>query len=170
MLGLFESDGASWNAHDCIPEDGFQYGRIEPDLDRIGPYLERAMERVPIARNAGIKSFFCGPESFTPDGHPIIGESSELRNYYVAAGMNSLGILTGGGVGLVLARWIKDGRAPHDVDVTSMDATRFRRYQNNPLYREQRAGETLGNTYKVHYPDKQPRSCKSLTFCYCVMI
>ena len=101
MLGLFETDGASWNADggDGVPEDGFAFGSIEPDYDRMGPYLEMATKRVPIAEHAGVKSFFCGPESFTPDGNPIVGESSEIRNYYVAAGMNSVGILTGGGGG-----------------------------------------------------------------------
>ena len=63
--------------------------------------------------------------------HPIVGESSELRNYYVNAGFNSVGILTAGGVGKILAQWIKDGHAPSDVDVTAMDATRFKNYQNN---------------------------------------
>ena len=146
MLGLFETDGASWNADggDGVPEDGFAFGSIEPDYDRMGPYLEMATKRVPIAEHAGVKSFFCGPESFTPDGNPIVGESSEIRNYYVAAGMNSVGILTGGGVGMVLARWIKEGRAPCDVDVTAMDASRFQRYQCNPMYRRDRTGETLG--------------------------
>ncbi len=146
MIGLFETDGASWNGDDGrgVPEDGFAFGSIEPDYDRMGPYLEMAMKRVPVSEHAGVKSFFCGPESFTPDGNPIVGESSEIRNYYVAAGMNSVGILTGGGVGLVLARWIKEGRAPCDFDVTAMDASRFERYQCNPTYRRDRAGETLG--------------------------
>ena len=159
MLGLFETQGASWNV-DSIPEEGFVYGQIDPDWERMGPYLESAMERVPIAKTAGVKSFFCGPESFTPDGYPIVGESSEIRNYFIAAGMNSVGILTGGGVGKILAHWIKDGRPPTDVDITAMDATRFKPYQNNPMYRQDRSGETLGNTYKTHYPDKQPHSCR----------
>jgi 4-methylaminobutanoate oxidase (formaldehyde-forming) len=145
MLGLFETQGASWNV-DSIPEEGFVYGQIDPDWDRMGPYLEMAMDRVPIAKTAGVKSFFCGPESFTPDGYPIVGESCEIRNYYIAAGMNSVGILTGGGVGKILAHWIKDGRPPTDVDTTAMDATRFKTYQNNPKYRRDRSGETLGNT------------------------
>jgi len=124
----------------------------------MGPYLKAAMERVPIASTVGVKSLFCGPESFTPDGNPIVGESSELRNYYVADGFNSMGILTGGGVGKILAQWIKVGHAPSDVDVTAMDATRFKNFQNNPKYRQHRLGEALGNTYKTHYPDKQPHT------------
>ena len=116
MLGLFERMGASWNVHK-IPET-FSFGEINADWDRIGPYLLEAMKRVPITEQVGTKALFCGPESFTPDGNPIVGESSEIRNYYVAAGMNSIGILTGGGIGKILAQWIQDGRAPNDVDVT----------------------------------------------------
>jgi len=158
MLGLFERKGAPWNL-EGIPKD-FSFGEVNPDWDRMGPYLEEAMERVPITANVGAKSFFCGPESFTPDGNPIVGESAEIRNYFVAAGLNSIGILTGGGIGKLLAQWIRDGMPPSDTDVTAIDATRFHRYQNNPRYRAERVGETLGNTYKVHYPDKQPKSCR----------
>ena len=101
MLGLFESMGAPWNATalDGIPED-FSFGEINPDWDRMGSYLEEAMKRVPMTESLGAKGakkFFCGPESFTPDGNPIVGEAAEVRNYYVAAGLNSIGILTGGG-------------------------------------------------------------------------
>jgi hypothetical protein len=95
MLGLFEREGATWNAQQ-IPSE-FSFGEIEPDWDRMGPYLERAMEIVPATMNVGAKKLFCGPESFTPDSGPIVGEAPELKNYYVAAGLNSIGILTGGG-------------------------------------------------------------------------
>lgn len=159
MLGLFEPKGAAWKP-EGIP-DSFSFGEIEPDWDRMGPYVEAAMKRVPAVENVGIKAFFCGPESFTPDNAPIVGESPELRNYYVAAGLNSIGILSGGGVGQVLARWIKDGHAPNDVDVTGINANRFHRYQSNVGYRQVRAGEALGNTYRVHYPDQQLKTCRN---------
>lgn len=119
------------------------------------------MKRVPSLQNAGIKSFFCGPESFTPDNAPIVGEAADLRNYFVAAGLNSVGILTGGGVGKILAQWIYDGRAPSDVDVTGIAASRFHPYQCNLEYRSKRVEEALGNTYKVHYPDHQPETCRA---------
>ena len=163
MLGLFELMGASWQTEQ-IPEEGFSFAEINADYDRMGPYLEEAMKRVPITETVGAKTFFCGPESFTPDGNPIVGESAEVRNYFIAAGLNSIGILTGGGIGKILAQWIRDGRAPCDVDVTAIDASRFHKYQNNPMYRADRVGETLGNTYKVHYPDKQPKTCKFVKF------
>ena len=74
------------------------------------------MNRVPATLTAGVKKFFCGPESFTPDLSPVIGEAPELKNYFVAAGLNSIGILTGGGVGRMLASWIAHGKP--DVDIT----------------------------------------------------
>ena len=97
MVGLFEPECAPWNV-EAIP-DSFSFGEIQPDWDRMGPYLARAMDRVPISHDTGIRKFFCGPESFTPDLAPVVGEAPELRNYFVAAGLNSIGILTAGGLG-----------------------------------------------------------------------
>ena len=109
LVGFFEPVAAPWGV-DGIPKD-FAFGEIKPDWDRMMPYVEIAMERVPIVKETGIHKFFCGPESFTPDGGPMIGEAPELKNFYVAAGLNSLGILQGGGVGKILAQWIVDGSA-----------------------------------------------------------
>jgi glycine cleavage system aminomethyltransferase T/glycine/D-amino acid oxidase-like deaminating enzyme len=159
MLGFFEWEGAAWKP-EGVPLD-FSFGELDPDWDRMMPYVEQAMKRVPAAENVGVKALFCGPESFTPDNRPIVGESPELRNYYIAAGLNSIGILTGGGIGKILAQWIQQGCSPHDIDVTAIDASRFQRYQSNITYRNDRTGEALGNTYKVHYPDHQPTTCRN---------
>ncbi|HEX2724694.1 MAG TPA: FAD-dependent oxidoreductase, partial [Beijerinckiaceae bacterium] len=152
MIGLFEPECAPWHV-DRIPDD-FAFGEIQPDWERVGPYLEKAMSRVPVSLQVGVRKLFCGPESFTPDLGPIVGEAPELKNYFVAAGLNSIGILTGGGIGRVLARWIVDGLP--DVDVTGINIDRFHRYQSNPDYRRQRAMESLGLVYKVHYPTRSP--------------
>ena len=69
------------------------------------------MGRVPITLEVGVRTFFCGPESFTPDLAPAVGEAPGIRGYFVAAGMNSVGVLSAGGLGRVLAHWIIDGRA-----------------------------------------------------------
>ena len=148
MIGLFEPICAPWNVGG-IPDD-FSFGEIQPDWDRMGPYVERAVARVPIAMTTGVKKFFCGPESFTPDLQPIVGEAPELKNYFVAAGLNSIGILTGGGLGRVLAHWIINGRP--DVDVTGFHIDRLHRYQANAEYRRTRTVESLGLVYKCHYP------------------
>ncbi|NUM88709.1 MAG: GcvT family protein [Bdellovibrionales bacterium] len=148
MVGLFEPICAPWNVG-AVPDD-FSFGEIAPDWERMGPYVEKAMRRVPVSLEVGVRKFFCGPESFTPDLRPVVGESPEVKNYFVAAGMNSIGILTGGGLGRVLAHWILTGRP--DVDVTGFDVDRLHRYQTNPEYRRLRTVESLGMVYQCHYP------------------
>ena len=150
MIGLFEPICAPWKVGG-VPED-FSFGTLNPDWDRMGPYVETAMKRVPITINAGVKKFFCGPESFTPDLQPCVGEAPELKNYFVAAGLNSIGILTGGGLGRVLAHWIINGRP--DVDVTGFNIDRLHTYQSNPEYRATRTVESLGMVYLCHYPTR----------------
>lgn len=150
MIGLFEPVCAPWMING-VPED-FSFGEITPDWDRMGPYVEKAMSRVPASMDVGVRKFFCGPESFTPDLLPIVGEAPELKNYFVAAGLNSIGILTGGGLGRVLAHWILNGRP--DVDVTGFNIDRLHTYQNNPAYRRTRTVESLGMVYQCHYPTR----------------
>ncbi|MEO8842648.1 MAG: FAD-dependent oxidoreductase, partial [Kofleriaceae bacterium] len=156
MIGMFEPVCAPWNVK-RIPED-FSFGEIQPDWDRMGPYLEKAMARVPISMDVGVKKFFCGPESFTPDLQPIVGETPEVKNYFVAAGLNSIGILTGGGLGRVLAHWIMTGSP--DVDVTTMHVDRLQPYQTNPEYRRLRTVESLGWVYACHYPTRTPQTAR----------
>jgi glycine cleavage system aminomethyltransferase T/glycine/D-amino acid oxidase-like deaminating enzyme len=158
LVGLFEPMCAPWNI-EGIPTD-FSFGEIPPDWDRMGPYLEKAMHRVPVTLQAGIKKFFCGPESFTPDLRPIVGEAPELQNYFVAAGLNSIGILTGGGIGRILANWIVNGDP--GADVTGFNIDRLHRYQANPEYRRERTIESLGLVYKSHYPTMTPQTARGV--------
>jgi 4-methylaminobutanoate oxidase (formaldehyde-forming) len=150
MVGLFEPVCAPWKI-EGVPED-FSFGELNPDWDRMGQYVEKAMRRVPVSMETGIRKFFCGPESFTPDLAPIVGEAPELRNFFVAAGLNSIGILTGGGMGRMLAHWIINGRP--DMDVTGMNIDRLHKYQSNPEYRRTRTVESLGMVYQCHYPTR----------------
>eukprot|EP00966_Prymnesium_polylepis_P147657 3411212-Prymnesium_polylepis.1 len=126
----------------------------------MAPFLERAMGRVPACMDVGMKKFFCGPESFTPDLSPIVGEAPELRGYFIAAGLNSIGILTGPGVGRAVAHWIVDG-AP-DVDVTAMHPARLQSYQATAAYRGARVVESLGKVYKCHYPHRPTTSARNV--------
>ena len=158
LVGLFEPVCAPWKV-EGIPAD-FSFGEIEPDWDRMAPYLETAMARVPVTLKAGIKKFFCGPESFTPDLRPIVGEAPELKNYFVAAGLNSIGILTAGGIGRLLAHWIVTGTP--DMDVTGLNIDRLHRYQANPEYRRARTIESLGLVYKCHYPTLSPQTARGV--------
>ena len=156
MIGLFEPVCAPWHV-DAIPDD-FSFGEIDPDWDRMGPYVEKAMSRVPASFDIGIRKFFCGPESFTPDLEPVVGEAPELKNYFVAAGMNSIGILSGGGLGRVLAHWMLNGRP--DVDVTAFDIDRLHVHQANPEYRRTRTVESLGMVYQCHYPTRSMETAR----------
>ena len=156
MLGLFEPVCAPWNVGG-IPDD-FSFGELPPDWDRMGPYLEKAMARVPISMEVGIRKFFCGPESFTADLQPVVGEAPEIKNYFVAAGLNSIGILTGGGLGRALAHWIVEGRA--DIDITGFNIDRLHTYQANPEYRATRTVESLGSVYLCHYPTKSMQTAR----------
>ena len=148
MVGLFEPVCAPWRV-EGIPAD-LSFAELPPDWERLTPFLERAMSRVPITAQVGMKKLFCGPESFTPDLRPIVGEAPELGGYFVAAGLNSIGVLTGGGLGRVLAHWIVNGTP--DVDVTGFNIDRLHPTQANPEYRRQRTVESLGMVYKCHYP------------------
>ncbi|MBK9738308.1 MAG: GcvT family protein [Actinobacteria bacterium] len=158
MIGLFEPVCAPWHV-DGIPAD-FSFGEITPDWDRMGPYVQRAMERVPISMETGIRKFFCGPESFTPDLAPVVGEAPDLRNYFVAAGMNSVGIIHGGGLGRLMATWIVDGQP--DMDITGFNIDRFQPYQLNPRYRAERTVETLGMVYETHFPGRSMHTARGI--------
>jgi 4-methylaminobutanoate oxidase (formaldehyde-forming) len=156
MVGLFESVAAPWSVS-AVPQD-FSFGTLPPDWDRMGPYVEAAMSRVPATLDAGIRTFFCGPESFTPDLGPLLGEVPEIANYYVAAGLNSIGILTGGGIGRLLAHWIVDGEP--DLDITAVDVARLQPFQATPSYRRDRTAESLGLVYACHYPNRSQTTAR----------
>ena len=156
MIGLFETVCAPWRI-EGIPVDS-SFLELPPDWERMGPYVEKAMERVPVSLTSGVRKFFCGPESFTPDLQPIFGEAPELRNYFVAAGLNSIGILTGGGLGRALAHWIVNGRP--DIDVTGINIDRLHPYQANPEYRRTRTMESLGMVYQCHYPTRSMQTAR----------
>jgi len=166
LLGVFEPVAGPWamtgpGGRSGIPED-FRFGEIPPDWDRLMPYLETAMGRIPAAMNAGIHVLFCGPESFTPDLGPLMGEAPELKNYYVAAGFNSLGILLGGGAGQIMAQWIADGLPP--VDVSEINIERMAPFQNNPKYLHDRTVEVLGwmfTTWPNYQATRARNACKS---------
>ncbi len=155
MLGMFEPIAGPWGMGG-IPED-FSFGEITPDWDRLMPYLETAMKRIPIAQEVGIHTFFCGPESFTPDMGTLMGEAPELKNYYVCAGLNSLGILFGGGAGRMMAQWIVDGYP--SVDVSGVHIDRLMPFQNNPKYLHDRTVELLGWQY-IDWPNLQPKTAR----------
>lgn len=158
MVGLFEPDAAPW-AVDGVPPS-FSFGTIPADWERMTPVLERAMSRVPATLEAGVRTLFCGPESFTPDLLPAVGEASGVEGYFVCAGLNSVGILSAGGMGRIVAHWVATG-AP-DVDTSAFGVERFRSWQLDPRYRAERTSEVLGTVYTAHPPGRELRSGRGL--------
>ena len=140
LVGLFEPVAAPWSL-DGVP-DGFSFGKISPDWERMESFLGPALDRIPVLSETGVRTFFCGPESFTADVRPLLGPAPELDGYFVAAGLNSLGILSGGGVGSMLAHWIVDGVPP--VDATSVAIDRTHSYETSRRFRAERTVEQLG--------------------------
>ncbi|HXQ32242.1 MAG TPA: FAD-dependent oxidoreductase [Steroidobacteraceae bacterium] len=158
MVGLFEAAAKPWGLP-RIPA-GFAFGEIPPDWERMYPHIERAMKRVPSLLSTGIKLLFCGPESFTPDHNYLMGEAPDLANFFVAAGFNSLGILSGGGAGYVMAHWIANGHAP--MDVWSVNIRRTNPWQNNDRYLHDRIVESLGIGYQDHWPYRQWETARNV--------
>ena len=151
LLGAFEPHAKPWGM-DGIPED-FSFDQLPEDFDHFEPVLTQAMHRMPALADVGIQTFFCGPESFTPDVRYHLGEVPELANCFVAAGFNSIGIQSAGGVGQVLAEWIRDGSPPPDL--WEVDVRRNLPFQSNRKYLRQRVSESLGLLYAMHWPFHQ---------------
>ncbi|MDH3248736.1 MAG: FAD-dependent oxidoreductase [Acidimicrobiia bacterium] len=159
MVGLFEPIGAPWNI-DGVPGD-FSFGEIPSDWDRLGPFLELAMEPLPVLRQAGIRKLFTGPESFTADNSSLLGPSPEVENFWVAAGFNSLGILLGGGAGRIIAEWMVDGWP--QVDVTAEDIARVHPYLGTSRFRRERTVELLGRLHSTgSWPHSQPERARNV--------
>jgi len=151
LLGCFEPEAKPWGM-EGIPED-HAFETLPEDLDHFAPILEMATRRLPILERAGIATFFNGPESFTPDDRYLLGETAEVRDLFVACGMNSIGIQSSGGVGKVLAAWIRDRRMP--VDLLDVDVQRMQPFQATRRYLYERTRETLGLLYAMHWPYRQ---------------
>ncbi len=158
LLGAFEPNAKPW-AVDGIPAD-FCFDQLPEDFDHFEPILENAVGRVPMLAEAGIHTFFNGPESFTPDDRYLMGEAPTLRGFYVAAGFNSVGIQSAGGAGMALAQWMEDGEPPFDL--WDVDIRRMQPFQNTKHYLVERAREALGLLYADHFPYRQFETARGL--------
>ena len=156
MAGFFEPRGKVWRT-DQIPRD-FSFGTLDEDWEHLGPIFERAIHRVPALGECGLQLFFNGPESFTPDGVYYMGEAPEVDGCFVAAGFNSVGIQSAGGVGWALADWIADRRPP--MDLNSVDVRRALPFQADTDYLQDRISESLGLLYAMHWPFRQYESAR----------
>lgn len=151
LLGAFEPKAKPWGMNGI--SDDFCFDQLPEDFDHFEPILEKAVSRMPMLAEAGIHTFFNGPESFTPDDRYYLGEAPGLRGYWVAAGYNSIGIVSSGGAGMALAEWMNDGEPPFDL--WEVDIRRAQPFQKNRSYLKERVSETLGLLYADHFPYRQ---------------
>jgi glycine cleavage system T protein len=162
LFGLFEPEGATWNLN-AIPQDA-SFSTLPPDWDRMTPFLEAAFERYPVMKTVGIKTFFCGPESFTPDGSYLIGEAPEVDGVFLATGLNSLGILSAGGVGSIVSELLTTGNSTQDI--TGLTIARTRPHQATRQFLGARIPKSLGYTFTFaplpHWHHKTARNMRRL--------
>ncbi len=158
LLGAFEPKAKPWGMNG-IPDD-FEFDQLPEDFDHFEPILEAAVERLPMLAEAGIHTFFNGPESFTPDDAYHLGPAPEMDNVWVAAGFNSIGIQSAGGAGMALAQWMESGEAPFDLGAVNI--ARMHPFQGNKSYLYERSTETLGLLYADHFPYRQMATARGI--------
>jgi 4-methylaminobutanoate oxidase (formaldehyde-forming) len=158
LLGAFELNAKPW-AMGGIPKD-FEFDQLPEDFDHFEPILEQAVNRMPMLAEAGIHTFFNGPESFTPDDAYHLGLAPEMDNVWVAAGFNSIGIQSAGGAGQALAAWMDADEKPYDL--SDVDISRMQPFQGNKYYLFERSKETLGLLYADHFPFRQKATARGI--------
>lgn len=159
LVGAFEKRAVAWGQQG-IPAD-FSFDELPGHMEeQLMPVLEDAMVRVPMLADVGWRSFFCGPESFTPDDQFHVGEAPEISGYFVAAGLNSVGIQSSGGLGKVCAEWMHNGFCP--LDLWGNDIRRMYPFMGTRAFASQRAEESLGLLYDHHYPYRQFETCRNV--------
>ncbi len=159
LVGIFEGKSIpAFNKTNRVPND-FSFGEFPENLDHFEPYLTAAIKRVPILEKAGIRKFFAGPESFTPDTNTLLGEIPDFKNLFSCCGLNSIGIGSGGGVGKVTAEWMMRGHINEDLFI--YDIKRFQKFHSNINFIKERVTETLGDLYGMHWPYKQHKTSRN---------
>ncbi len=158
LMGGFEPSAKPWGM-DGIPEH-FEFQLLPDDWEQFDILMRNALIRVPALETAEIRTFLNGPESFTSDGHFILGEAPETRGVFVAAGFNSMGIAGAGGAGRALAEWMLAGEPTQDL--WPVDIRRFARFNGNQRWLRQRVTETLGLHYAIPWPNRELTTARPL--------
>ncbi|MCF6272245.1 MAG: FAD-dependent oxidoreductase [Rhodobacteraceae bacterium] len=156
VMGGYESNPIAW-ALNGIPK-GFHYTLLDSNYDHFEPLMELALGRIPALETAGIKTLTNGPEAFTPDGNFIIGEAPELPNFFVGAGFNAFGIAAGGGAGMALAEWVKNGAPPYDL--WPVDIRRFGQPHADDQWVQSRTAEAYAKHYTMAWPNEEHSSAR----------
>ena len=133
------------------PSKDCEYELFQEDLDRLGPHIEHAINRVPIFGEAGIKKVYNGAICYTPDGSPIIGPAWDRKNLYLNDG-HSFGVTAAGGAGWQIAEWIVDGEPT--IDMLGVEPRRFGDYASK-AYLIKKNEEAYANVFTIHYPDEE---------------
>lgn len=163
LLGVYERNPRHWKLEGA----DWDYGRelFPAELDRIMPELSIGFERFPTLKEIGIRKWVCGAIAFTPDGNPLVGPVSGIRNYWAACGCMA-GLSQGAGIGLALANWIADGDPGYDV--FGMDVARFGPYASNDRYLRDTTAEFYARRFVIAYPNEELPAGRPLktTPCY----
>src|SRR3954447_10924084 len=157
VVGGFEPEAKPWVSPRDVPYP-FEFRLLEEDWEHFSVLMDSALLRIPALATAGIRKFYNGPESFTPDNQFVLGPAPEVRNFYVGAGFNSVGIASAGGAGRALAEWIVQGEPSSDR--TTVDIRRFARFHGNSTWLRDRVGEVLGLHYAIPWPDREMRTAR----------
>ena len=159
LVGIFEPNAKpAFKDSGRVPDD-FSFGEFPDDFDHFEPYLEKSFHRLPILETAGIRKFFSGPESFTPDTQYLLGETPEVKKLFTCCGFNSIGIASAGGAGKVTAEWMINGHI--NEDIFSLDIKRFQKFHSSKKFIMERVTETLGDLYGMHWPYKQHNTSRN---------
>ncbi len=156
VMGGYEPNGIPW-AVDGIP-DPFDFQLLESNFDHFEQLVDLALPRVPALGTVGVKQLYNGPESFTPDGNFILGESPEMANVFIGAGFNAFGIASGGGAGMALAEWVAKGAPPYDL--WPVDIRRFGRPHTDEDWVRTRTLEAYGKHYTMAWPSEEHDSAR----------
>ncbi len=160
LIGIFETKSIPAFKKDNLVPENFSFGEFPENFDHFEPYLEAAMKRMPVLGEVGLRKFFSGPESFTPDTNTLLGELPNFKNLFVCAGLNSIGIGSGGGVGKVTAEWLINGHINEDLFI--YDIKRFQNFHSDIKFITERITETLGDLYGMHWPYKQHKTSRNI--------
>ena len=140
------------------PSKDCEYELFQEDLDRLGPHIEHAINRVPIFGEVGIKKVYNGAICYTPDGSPIIGPAWDRKNLYLNDG-HSFGVTAAGGAGWQLAEWIVNGEPT--IDMLGVEPRRFGDYASK-AYLIKKNEEAYANVFTIHYPDEEREAGRPL--------
>ncbi|MDJ0629662.1 MAG: FAD-dependent oxidoreductase [Rhodobacter sp.] len=158
LVGCFEPMGKAIPAG--VLNEDFAFGLLPEDWDHFEPMMLNALHRLPALETAEVKTLLNGPESFTPDGSFMLGETAETRGLFLGCGMNSVGVASGGGAGMNLAHCIVHGHTAYDL--AEADAQRFAPVFDSVEHLMARAPEILGTHYEIAYPGKQLKTARNL--------